>query len=469
MSVANHDIVKKQLDSVGCGFCLAKWTQVTIHLGTGMTHSCHHPSPHKIPLKELKRNPSALHNTSFKKQKRREMLEGKRPEECNYCWNVEDNSDSFSDRVFKSAEPWSLDQLDTIKNTHWRRDFNPRYVEVSFSNACNFKCAYCGPQYSSKWVEEIEKYGGYPTSYNFNDTSNMKASGTMPYKQTEYNPYVEAFWEWWPDLFKDLHTFRITGGEPLMSKDTFRVLEYIQHNHEQNSNLSLSINTNLGVPDKLIDRFIDIAKDLCENNKVRELTLFTSIEAEGKQAEYTRYGLDAEKFWFNVDKILTALPKVTINIMATFNALSVFTYGDVIEKTFELKKKHANGQRYWISALQLDTSYLRWPSHLSIKILEPEHFKLILEHAKKALYYGIKEFTHGNYGFSNIEIQKIKRIYDYAISHSLFDVDKNRKDFIKFVDELDRRRDTHFVETFPELKDFYVKYKKRTAVDLLAQ
>ena len=50
----------------------------------------------------------------------------------------------------------------------------------------------------------------------------------MPYKQSDHNPYVEAFWEWWPDLYKDLHTFRITGGEPLLSKDTFKVLEYIQ-------------------------------------------------------------------------------------------------------------------------------------------------------------------------------------------------------------------------------------------------
>ena len=451
--------VKTKLDGVGCGFCLAKWTQVTMHLGMGMTHSCHHPSPHKIPLKEVERNPSALHNTSFKKQKRREMLEGKKPEECNYCWKVEESSNSFSDRVFKSSEPWSIDQFDKIKDSHWREDFNPKYVEVSFSNTCNFKCAYCGPQYSSKWVEEIEKHGAYPTSYNFNDISNIQARGEMPYKHSDVNPYVDAFWKWWPDLYKDLHTFRITGGEPLLSKDTFKVLEYIQDHHHKNPNLSLSINSNLGVPDNLIDRFIEIAKDLCENDKVRELTIFTSVEAKGAQAEYTRYGLEYGKFWSNIDKILTALPKVTINIMATFNALSVFSYDELIDKTFEMKKKHANGQRYWVSALQLDTSYLRWPTHLSVKILEPEHKTLILKSAEKALYYGIKEFTKDNYGFSNVEIQKIKRIYDYAISEDDFDIERNRKDFIIFVDELDKRRGTNFLKTFPELNEFYAKIK----------
>ena len=376
--------VKKKLDKVGCGFCLAKWTQVTLHLGTGMTHSCHHPSPHKIPLAELKRNPSALHNTRHKKKRRKQMLEGEKPSECNYCWNIEENSNSFSDRVFKSAEPWSLNDFDKIKDSNWRKDFNPRYVEVSFGNACNFACSYCGPQYSSKWVEEIEKYGGYPTEHKFNSIDDIKARDQMPYKQSEFNPYVEAFWKWWPDLYPDLHTFRMTGGEPLMSKDVWKVLEYIRDNPSINPNLSLSINTNLGVPDKLVDRFIEIAKDLCENNKVRELIVFTSVEATGAQAEYSRFGLKYEKFWTNIDKILTELPKVTINIMATYNALSVFSYSDLIDRVFEYKKKHANGERYWVSALQLDTAYLRWPTHLSVKILTPEQKELILEAAEKA-------------------------------------------------------------------------------------
>ncbi len=147
--------------------------------------------------------------------------------------------------------------------------------------------------------------------------------------------------------------------------------------------------------------------------------------------------------------------------MATFNALSVFTYGELIDKVFEMKKKHQNNQRYWVSAIQLDTAYLRWPSHLSVQILDNEHKQLILKSAEKALYYGIKTYKHDNYGFSNVEIQKIKRIYDYAVGVSvLFDVKKNRKDFIKFVDEYDQRRGTNFVETFPQLKEFYVRNKK---------
>ena len=32
---------------------------------------------------------------------------------------------------------------------------------------------------------------------------------------------------------------------------------------------------------------------------------------------------------------------------------------------------------------------------------------------------------------------------------------KQREDFVKFVDEHDRRRGSNFLETFPEMSDFY--------------
>ena len=60
---SNVENVQKLLNNTGCGFCLAKFTQVTMHLGTGHVHSCHHPKMHKIPLDELKEDYRALFNT----------------------------------------------------------------------------------------------------------------------------------------------------------------------------------------------------------------------------------------------------------------------------------------------------------------------------------------------------------------------------------------------------------------------
>ena len=272
-SSIGFEISKKKLDAVGCGFCLAKWTQVTMHLHNGTTHSCHHPEPHKVSLEELSRNPTALHNSKVKKMARKEMLENKRPSECSYCWNVEDNSTSFSDRIFKSSEPWSEPYFDEISKSDWRDNFNPKYVEVSFSNTCNFKCAYCGPEYSSKWMEEINDHGPYKLSFDYNGTKRMEERNTKPYKHSEDNPYVNSFWEWFPELYKSMDTFRITGGEPLLSKDTWKVLDFILQTDEPNRNLKLSINSNLGVPDNLIDRLIEKLDEIIRNNLVKEIVL----------------------------------------------------------------------------------------------------------------------------------------------------------------------------------------------------
>ena len=456
---------KKKLDEVGCGMCLAKWTQVTLQLQNGHNHSCHHPRTHKINLNEIKRNPSALHNTGYKKKRRREMLTGSRPKECDYCWNVEDNSDRFSDRVFKSAESWSLPHMEEITNSDWREDYNPKYVEVAFSNACNFKCSYCGPAYSSTWMEEINKHGGYPTTDKFNDNMWLERENKMPIPHRDYNPYVEAFWKWWPDLYRDLHTFRITGGEPLLSKDTWKVLDYVIEQENPNKELQLAINSNLGVPDELIDRFIEKIQKIEDEERVREFIVFTSVDTWGKQAEYIRTGLEFNRFWDNVNKILEKCPRVNLTIMSTYNALSVPNYEKLLYGLYDLKKQYGGSDRYWNSAIFLDSSYLRYPQHQTVQILPKKWDKEILKQAQVADFLGVPKFDHKYIGYSDIEIQKIKRIYDWKVTNWM-DKEKHVKNyqynFYRYVTEHDKRRGTNFIETFPELESFYNKCSRIT-------
>ena len=453
---------KKILNKTGCGFCAAKWTQVTIHLQSGETHSCHHPVPHKIPIKELKRNPSALHNTKFKKEQRKKMLEGKRPDECNYCWNVEDNSPEFSDRIYKSNEPWSKPYLNEIKELGWRKDYNPKYVEVAFSNACNFKCSYCGPSFSSSWVQEIKKHGPYPTTDKFNDIAWLEKEGKMPINHNEYNPYVEAFWKWWPDLYRDLHTFRITGGEPLMAKDTWDILDYIINNPNPNKELKLGINSNLGVPDKLVDKLIEKIKIIEDNNLVKELVIYTSCDTAWDQAEYIRNGLNYEEWVKNVDKVLSNTKKTSMVVMCTFNALSVPKFKELIGDIYQFKNKYNSAERYWNPSIMIDSSYLRYPQHQTVQIL-PESFqqKILdaanhMENLRMTNKKPEEEYHYYHTGFTDIEIDKVKRIVDWMKTpQDQKELNRKRKNFYSFVNAHDKRRGTNFLETFPQLEEFY--------------
>ena len=308
--------------------------------------------------------------------------------------------------------------------------------------------------------------GPYPNSTYFNGMDYLRNNNLTPYKHSEENPYLDAFWKWWPELYRDLHTFRITGGEPLLSKDTWKVLDYIIEEENPNKNLHLAINTNLGSPKKLIDSFIEKINKIEEGQKVKDFIIFTSVDGWEKQAEYGRNGMDFNLFWENLENILINCPTVTIGIMCTYNAFSVTTFDLLIKNVYELKRKYSSLKRAWTTAVTLDASYLRYPEHQTVQIL-PEY----LHHYVKNSYETIKRYeeiyhtVHNEngvtYGFSEVEITKVKRIYDWMISDkSQINLERNRKDFVKFVDEHDKRRGTDFLSAFPEFSDFYQKYKK---------
>lgn len=212
---------------LGNSLCLAKWQQTSLHLTNGMTNSCYHPPLHKIDASLLEANPSALHNTPHKKQQRKLMLEGVRPDECTYCWNIED-AGNMTDRHYRSGEPWAKVHLQRIQNQNWDADEVPSYVEVNFSNVCNLACSYCSPQFSSTWAAQTERFGAYPTTVPHNDPGFFAKNPVIPNR--ENNPYVTAFWNWWPQLYPQLKHFRMTGGEPLMDKNTYKVFDYVLAN-----------------------------------------------------------------------------------------------------------------------------------------------------------------------------------------------------------------------------------------------
>jgi len=471
--------VRDRLNNVSPSFCLAKWNQVTIHLNSGTTHSCHHCPPHKVPLNELKNNPSALHNTNEKKQTRKLMLEGKRPEECNFCWRAEDlkKDDVFSDRIKKSWSDWNDDTIETIPQMPWDVNIAPKYVELDFSNACNFKCIYCSPAYSTTWMKEIREHGPYKLEpHDFNSLEEMQQQGTVPFEgQEEDNPYIQAFWKWLPDIIGNLKVMRVTGGEPLLSKNTFKLIDYFV-DHPQ-PNVKFDINSNLGAPDASIDKLIQGVNRLFEANAVKEMTVYTSCEAKGAKAGYIRHGLNYEKWLSNVDRLLTECPRLKVSVMSTYNALSVTSYKPFLEDMLALLQKHVTPYDSGISGrgwhpLQIDFPYLRYPYFLCPWILTEDYLKYVKEcvdyievnqfqWASRKTEDGKYETYMSRVGFSDYSVHDAKRLYgvlENAIVNNIGrsnPVEMDRKAFWKFIDEHDHRRGMKFLEIFPEMEEFY--------------
>jgi organic radical activating enzyme len=432
------------LDPMSSSFCAAKWYNATIWLGSGMTTSCHHPPAHLVDIDKVGANPKLLHNTDQKKDDRRKMLAGERPQGCEYCWKIEDmGRDAISDRVYKS-KIYPIKALDEAYNTPWSEDVNLRTLEIAFDRTCQFACSYCNPAFSSTWVNDIKRNGPYESlvSDGRNHFTHTHDSSQL-YRFGETNPYVEAFFKWWEsDLHQTLQELRITGGEPLMSGDTWKLIEWFKANQGR-SQTRLAINSNLGMDRLKLFEFIEKVKD------IPHLEIYTSMESVNQQAEYIRDGLDYDLWIHNVQELLEHDHIRAVHCMCTINALCLEQLPDLLDQLLKLK------QVYSRERVNFTLNILRFPSFQS---------PLILPDALRTQYKEqLQDFLDCNRDNKNMhehELNHLQRLIDYLdvvkTPHSdAFDMPKLHNDFKQFFSQYDQRRKKNFAETFPNLKEWY--------------
>ena len=437
-------------ERLGPAMCLAKWKQVSLHLPTGLNNSCYHPPLHAIDASLLKDNPSALHNTPYKKEQRKIMLRQEKPAECSYCWNMEATG-NLSDRHYRSGESWAAIDFDTIMNYTGEEDVVPSYVEVNFNHGCNLSCSYCSPQFSSTWQAEVDRLGGFPTSTVHNDPSHFSGRN-RPVPARDANPYVDAFWEWWPTLYPKLKHFRMTGGEPLMDRNTYRVFDYVLALPKPD--LHLNVTSNFSVEEKLWAKYLDYTKRLCDTN-IEHFMQYVSIDTGFfAHAEYIRHGLDAHLCIGRTAQWLDEIPgRNSLTFIITMNNLSVLGLQKLLEIILNLRREHSKTyQRVWF-----DTPVLRQPAWQSLQILPPAYAD-VLERTADWMELNLETADDPFNGFKDYEVQRLRRDIAWMREGSKMDQDtlyRHRADFYRFFNEHDRRRGTNFLATFPQMRQWW--------------
>jgi len=415
--------IKTDLDAIGPGFCILKWHYLELSLAEGLKHSCYHCPQHKIPLK------SDLHNTPTTKEVRQQMLDGLKPAEDNYCYDIE-KTGNYSDRQYLAVQFIKEDPNIIAKTAALEPDEEvyPKYLTVSFTNRCQMSCIYCGAGKSSTWKKEIDEYGPYPLNVKDNYDKYMPRNDIM---KVEDNPYVDKFWKWLPDAYPHLQTIRLTGGEPLLDENTFKLLQYVKDNPKE---LSFEISTNLMVTDRRVSNYINLVKGLPGQK------CYVSVDTWGEQAEWIRTGLKIEQFEHNLHRVLGN--GIKVGIMCTFNLLSIPNFEEWVFKMAELKQQYPG-------LLTVDVPQMVEPLHLTTRIADKKLINMLDKAYKSMLTY--------SHLFEDYEISKFKRTIAWTKANLMKgeELERNRKDFVKFANEKDRRRGTNFLETFPELKEFY--------------
>ena len=432
---------RRVIDIKSASFCAAKWYNATIWLGSGQTTSCHHPLPHAIDIEAIKTNPRAIHNTPQKKLERAMMQRGERPAGCEYCWKIEDmGTDAVSDRVYKTVI-YNDGDLDEAFNTSAEQDVNLQTLEIAFDRTCQFACSYCNPAFSSTWVKDIRRNGGYTNlvSDGRNHFTHEHDSSQL-YTINDVNPYVEAFFKWWEtDLHKTLKELRITGGEPLMSGYTWRLIDWFQTNRGKSAT-RLAINSNLGFEQDKLERLLDATEGI-------ELDLYTSNESIGQHAVYIRDGLDWDQWISNLVYLLDGGRLRGLHVMCTINALCLISLPEFLWSIVELKKKYGK------DAINFSLNILRFPSFQSPLVL-PKDIK------EQAIEELVRFHMANAHNLHEFEINQVERLFNYlreAISpHSgAMETSILQRDFKNFYEQYDQRRGKNFRATFPQLAEWY--------------
>jgi len=433
---------RRVIDIKSESFCGAKWYNATIWLGSGQTTSCHHPLPHQVSIADVEANPKALHNTPKKKSERAQMQRGDRPSGCEYCWKIEDiGRDNVSDRVYKTVI-YNDEDLDYAFHLPSDQDVDLQTLEIAFDRTCQFACSYCNPAFSSSWVRDLKQHGPYTqlVSDGRNHFTHPHDSSQL-YRFGEVNPYVEAFHKWWEsDLHRTLKELRITGGEPLMSPETWKLIEWFKTNKGKSST-RLAINSNLGTD-------VDVDRLLAAIDGVT-VDVYTSNESVGLQAEYIRDGLVWDDWANNCEKIMDSGKLRGFHVMCTINALCLDTLDSFLECCMNWKREY--GKNFPSFSLNI----LRFPSFQSPLVLPDvlrTHYKIRLQDWLDA--NSNDEFLH------EYERNQLQRLIDYldvvktphanAAEQSVL-----QQDFKKFYTQYDLRRGKNFTEAFPALAEWY--------------
>jgi len=447
-------INEKFTDEVSPTFCLAKWHHTTIYLHRGQTHSCYHPKPHDIPLQELRYDPSVLHNTPEKIDERIQMFNGEQCGGCQYCWNVENmGGDHISDRMIRNASIYKEDRLNEILYNPPDFKVNPEYIEIAFSNECNFKCGYCHPMHSSSYYNEIKKHGPYETVKNHRNDIDWFDVYTE-----ENDPYLDAWWKWWPEVSKTLNILRITGGEPLLHNTTWKLFDDLIENPKPS--IEININTNMGYTPRRMEKLVKYVNKMRENRSIKAFKMFSSMDTWGKRAEYMRTGLDLDIWEENQDIYLRGV-KSHLTHMVTFNVLSVTSFKDYLKKMLEWRAKYEDvipnnlGTDEFVRKIRFDTPYLKEPIQYDMHILPKEEFLPYFDDILQ--FISDNQDEEDRTKFSALEYERFRRVRDYFASEQ-YDEDKVREgriDFYNWFTEYDKRRNVKFLDTFPEMENFW--------------
>ncbi len=397
-------------------FCMLPWVHMHIPPSGKVLPCC--IAPLKSAMGDLQSQTiSEVWNDKPFRELRQNMLAGRRTPQCASCYELEESSvpsqrkksnrdfEHHFDKVLETTPDGSLPQV------------NMPYMDIRFSNICNFRCRTCGPLLSTAW------YPDYRTAWG---------ESSVPKKILTPTKASKELWQQLEPLLPHVEEIYFAGGEPLLMEEHYHILDFFLANDMQN--VRIRYNTNLSHIHLKDYRILKIW------NRFKRVFIGASLDAMGPQAEFIRKGTRWDLIERNCLAVKRECPNVTFFIASTLGLLNALHLPDFHQSWVE--QGLINPDQFLINLLQ-------FPDFYRIQAL-PEHLK----DQVRARYNQHLEWGEKNFADDTQSLDYMQNSWGHAL-HFLDEADYTHKlpEFRKLTNKLDRIREEKFVDVFPELSE----------------
>ena len=387
-------------------FCILPWIHLYANPDGNVLPCCVGDWQKPMGNVQNKKLEDVFNNEKFK-QMRTNMLKGKRCEECTACYRDEDaGNSSFRKHSNEQFEKYIEDAVLNTNDDGSMDDFRLRYLDVRWSNICNFKCRSCGGTYSSSWAKEDGKSNAY--------TFAGGDSNDDLYKQFE--PH-----------FDTIEEFYFAGGEPLLTDKHYEILQYlIDHGR---TDVKLRYNTNMSVLKYKGKNILDLWK------KFSNVVIGASLDHYGSKAEYIRHGTDWSLVESNLKLIRKETPHVELHTNTVVSIFNIKTLPEFVQYIID---------NDLVSIENYNPNFYN--------IMNPDYysFKIIPEEDKIDIIKSLEEFASKHKGNIEYGIQGVIN----GLRSSVYSPELKTKLQIK-TKYYDHLRKENVEETFPEIQGWF--------------
>lgn len=393
-------------------FCILPWIHAQVRQNGDVYPCCR--VKHKYSYGSTLENPlSEIWNSPEVKKVRQEMLAGISQSFCSDCHTTESlGSESYRQMVNKDYK----DEFERTKQTAADGHLSNSdiiYLDIRFSNVCNFKCRSCSPESSNSWFDEYQKL--------YQGTEVQKRTFKLSDGKTALADIEK--------LLPKIHKIYFAGGEPLLDENHYKLLEKLIDLNR--TDVHIFYNTNVSHLTFKKWNVLQLWK------KFKYIKVSASIDATGPALELVRKGAVWDDIVGNLLKIRTFNPEVMIQIYPTVSVMNCFLLPELIQ--YFIEHSYINVVR------NFELNMLNDPEYLNVSVLNKSEIENLAEKYRQFVST-IKDKVSAEI-LKHIE-GELSRVISFA-KHQ--DLTQMRTAFKKFTFTLDKLRNEKTAQVIPEL------------------